>query len=56
MFLTDKQLSGKVKDTPITEELLLAKICFHFSLLFFICHKLVLVIICGVSWKPFDWK
>ena len=41
MCLIEKQLSGKARDTYVTEELL--KSYFSFSLLIFICHKLILI-------------
>ena len=51
--LIDKQWSGKVMDTPVTEELLLVKILFSIFSLIFICHQLILLLIFGTSWKSF---
>lgn len=48
MCLIDKQLLGKVRDTLVTE-LLLVEILFQFCPLIFICRKLILSIIFGVS-------
>lgn len=47
----EKQLTGKVRDTSVTEKLLLVKVLFSvFSFNF--CHKLILIIF-AVSQKSF---